>query len=143
VKIATRNEHDLTHTVLSREIDADGELAREFQTVTLRKGRAYDVLAVDFFKGREPVFWVLGEEFSTRVADGLVYPDLIAANDCRVVHATIPSGWLMGMNNFMGGTRTIAGVLLITEVGFMERLTDGEPVAVKLFLNLLDMAEQA
>ena len=45
----------------------------------------------------EPHFWVLCEAYAGRVSDGLVYPDAIAAGDCRIVEADIPAGWVMRM----------------------------------------------
>ena len=144
MKIAPRIDRDLAHTVSLRVTDGAGEGRSDLEEVRLRCDRAYDVLAVEFPAGqREPHFWVLGEEFASRVADGLVYPDLIAARDSRVVDATIPPGWVMRVTDVIGGTHTVVGAPLLAEDGFLERLTNGDALAVKSFLNLPGVVERA
>ena len=136
MKIATRIDADLTNAIWCIELDAGREQRREVQEVRLRAGRAYDVLAVELSTGRAgPNFWVIGEGFASGAADGLVYPDLIAADECRVVDDAIPPGWVMRVNHVAGGTHTILGAPALVDAGFLEKLTNGEDAVVKLFLS--------
>ena len=136
MKIATRTAADLTYTVYHIENDGTNSRSREVQEPILCHDRAYEVLAILLAPGQaEPHFWVLGEAYAGRVSDGLVYPDAIAARDCRIVEADIPAGWVLRMWHMGEVTHSILGPAVFSGDGFVEQLFDGEPVAVQRFLD--------
>ncbi len=136
MKIATRTAADLTYTVYHIENDGSRSCSREVQEPILCHDRAYEVLAILLSPGQqEPHFWVLGEAYGGRVSDGLVYPDLIAAGDCRIVEGEFPAGWVLRMWHTGETTHSILGPAGFTGDGFVEQLFDGDPVAVQRFLD--------
>lgn len=140
MKIATRTDRDLTTPRSFREESFGNVRVGETQEVRLRSGQAYDVLAVELSQGG-PHFWVIGEGYSSRVIDGLVYPDLISAAECQIVDAAIPPDWIIRVNYMTGGARTIIGLRVLTDAGFLERLVDGEEAVVRIFLDLLSASQ--
>lgn len=136
MKIATRGGADLTFTVCHIENDRAHSNSREVQEPILRHDRAYEVLAILLAPGQvEPHFWVLGEAYAERKNAGLVYPDLIAARDCRIVDAVVPADWVLRMWHRGVATDSILGPAVFTGDGFVEQLFDAEPVAVQRFLD--------
>lgn len=144
MKIAAREDADLTQATTVLEINGNHSRAAVEQQVLLRRGSTYEVLAVMFSSKRAgPDFLVLSEQFADRVKDGLTYPDLIPFGNCNIVDATIPADWILRTACIDGASYSFIGSPLMVEEGFHERLTDGDELAVGRFNAFLRAANLA
>ena len=138
MKVAISIESDASILELQAGKGASDRVSASKHDIDFKVGKSYSVYAVEFVSGcPHAIFWVVGEQFSQRCADGIVRPDMLTANQCKIVDSAVPKHWLLAITQFGKDTRTILGPPSFLERGFFERLTDNDADATKTFLKAL------
>jgi hypothetical protein len=108
------------------------------QLPVLKPNKQYLVLAVEYpSDAAHAQFWVIGEHSSQLRDSGIFFPDIINANECKIADPKIPCNWRIGVFHYISGTRTIIGPPEVIAASFLERLSNSESEAIKIFQKLL------
>lgn len=113
------------------------ETASKVEKPVLAAERTYEACALAFHDSGQGYFWLIGEAFNERKAAGCVYPDLVPFEKCEIVDGSIPPTWTTRLVHAPGGAIVLMGPSAFIAPGFHEKLTDGDPTAVRVFLEFL------
>lgn len=104
----------------------------------LSASESYEVLAIQFpSNGSHAAFWVLGNAYLRRWSYFGVRPDIVSANECRVVDADLPSEWQVDIFKVGPNTSVQVGPKELAIPAILESLLDGDDRARNVFVSYL------